>query len=213
MNKYLLISGLLALCGIFYAFAEAPRPQSTTKEAVQPTQSNVQWMTWEEAIAAGDRAKALGKTPKKIFVDIYTNWCGWCKKMDQETFEKEPIASYLNEHFYPVKLNAEQREPIQFRDKTFKFIAQGRRGYHELAAALLNGKMSYPTVVFLNEDVQIIQPIPGYLNEQIFDTILHFFAGDYYLSTKWETFQEVYQEQKEKTNAQRPASQVTNNTQ
>lgn len=211
MNRYLLLSGLLAFCGLFYAFTTIPKLDEVTAPA--PEGKNVQWMTWEEAITASQSAKAAGKTPKKIFVDIYTNWCGWCKKMDKETFEQPEIARYLNEHYYPVKFNAEQRETINFRGRPFKFIQQGSRGYHELAVALLNGKMSYPTVVFLDENIQIIQPISGYLKVDLFDMILHFFAGNYYKNTSWETFQEVYKKQKAMERAKKPASHVTTNTQ
>lgn len=208
MKNYVLISGLLAVCGLFYAFVPPPLYiANTASTPLTEDYKNVQWMSWEEAIAEGERAKAVGKTPKKIFVDIYTHWCGWCKKMDRETFEQKHIADYLNEHFYPVKFNAEQREPIKFQGKEFKFVAQGARGYHELAAALLNGKMSYPTVVFLTEDIKIIQPIPGYLNQEVFEPILRFFAGNYYQNTKWETFLEVYNKEKTKRkNAHQTAS-------
>lgn len=64
--------------------------------------------------------------------------------MDKATFQRPEVATYMNEHFYNVKFNAEQKEDIEILGNNFKFIAQGNRGYHELAAALLNGKMSYP---------------------------------------------------------------------
>src|SRR5690606_27234601 len=101
------------------------------------------------------------KNPKKIFIDIYTDWCGWCKVMDQKTFSHPEIAKYLMTHFYPVKLNAEQRGDITFRGHTYKFVPQGARGYHELAYALLQGRMSYPTTVYLDENFDGITPYPG----------------------------------------------------
>lgn len=165
---------------------------------------NVKWMTWDEAVQAAAAAKAAGEKPKKIFVDIYTDWCGWCKKMDSETFEQSMVSAYLNEHFYPVKFNAEQKETITFDGKTFKYVANGRRGYHELAAALLAGKMSYPTVIFLNEDFQLLQRIPGYLNIPTFDMIMHYLAEEHYSKTPWATYQQEYQKQK-------MASPTTNN--
>ena len=77
-----------------------------TKNGAQAT-SAVNWMSWEDAIAALEADKKAGRKGKKIFVDIYTDWCGWCKKMDKETFQVPKIAAYLNQHFYPVKFNAE----------------------------------------------------------------------------------------------------------
>lgn len=173
-----------------YAFAHQQDISTTTQP--QHTKGNVKWMSFEEAVAALEKDKKVGKKPKKIFIDIYTDWCGWCKKMDKETFETTDVAAYLNKHFYPVKLNAEQREEIKFGGHTFKFVAQGNRGYHELAASLLEGKMSYPTVVFLNEDIQMLQRIPGYLDIPTFDTIMHYLAEEHYKTTPWADFQQSY---------------------
>lgn len=184
-----------------YAFTASPMSDSLDNT----TGKNVKWMTWDEAVAAAQKAKAEGKSPKKIFVDIYTDWCGWCKKMDKETFEQPMISAYLNEHFYPVKFNAEQKESIQFDGKTFKYVPNGRRGYHELAAALLAGKMSYPTVIFLNEDFQLLQRIPGYLNIPTFDMIMHYLAEEHYTKTPWATYQQQYQQRK-------TTAPTTNNT-
>jgi len=113
--------------------------------------------------------------------------------MDSETFEQSMVSSYLNEHFYPVKFDAEQKESITFEGKTFKYVPNGRRGYHELAAALLAGKMSYPTVVFLNENFQLLQRIPGYLDIPTFDMIMHYLAEEHYIKTPWADFQKTYE--------------------
>ena len=149
--------------------------------------SVIEWLSFEEAI---ERNKT---TPKKIFIDVYTDWCGWCKVMDKNTFSQPEIAAYMNENFYAVKLNAEQKEDITFNGSTFKFVAQGRRGYHELAAAILQGKMSYPTVVFMNENNQILQPIPGYQKPRQFDMIMRFFGESAFEKMSWEDFQKSYQ--------------------
>ena len=101
-------------------------------------------------------------TPKKIFIDVYTDWCGWCKRMDKATFQNPEVAAYMNAHYYNVKFDAEQKESIEMLGNTFEFVPQGSRGYHELAAALLNGKMSYPTVVFMNPKFEMLSPVPGY---------------------------------------------------
>lgn len=146
----------------------------------------VKWYTFEEAVKLNE------KEPRKIFVDVYTDWCGWCKKMDANTFNNPTVASYLNEKYYPVKFNAEQKEEVVFRDYTFKFVPQGARGYHELAAALLNNRLSFPTVVFLDEEFNMIQPLPGYQVPQTFYPIIEFFGDNHYKKMKWEEFQAVY---------------------
>ena len=150
------------------------------------TDDRVIWLTFEEAVEKSQVEK------RKIFIDVYTDWCGWCKKMDANTFNEANVANYLNEYFYAVKFNAEQREDITFKDHTFKFVEQGRRGYHELAASLLQGKLSYPTVVFLDEDFNMIQPLPGYRDAKSFHPILEFFGMNKYKEMDWTAFQADY---------------------
>ena len=148
---------------------------------------DVQWMTFEQALEKSKVEK------RKIFVDVYTDWCGWCKVMDKKTFSEANVASLLNEKYYAVKFNAEQTEDVLFQDHTFKFVPQGKRGYHELAAALLQNKLSYPTVVFLDEDFNLIQPLPGYREPKEFYPILKFFSEDSYKTMKWDDFRKTYE--------------------
>jgi len=128
------------------------------------------------------------ENPKKIFIDVYTDWCGWCKRMDKATFQKPEVAAYMNEHYYNVKFNAEQKEDITILNNTFTFVAQGQRGYHELAAALLNGKMSYPTVIFMNNKFEMLSPVPGYQEPVQFLKIANFFGSNAYKDTPWEEY-------------------------
>ncbi len=154
----------------------------------QDTESNtkVNWMTWEEAMIKS-------KTEKRpIFVDVYTNWCGWCKKMERSTFNDTVISSYLNKNFYPVKFNAEQKETIVFNDTEYKYVKSGKRGYHELAAWMMRGRMGYPTVVFLDENIKIIQPIPGFQPADKFEAIMTYFGGGHYTKTPWELYRKKY---------------------
>jgi len=143
-------------------------------------------MTWEEAIAKNKIE------PKKIFIDVYTDWCGWCKKMDKATFQQDDIARYMNEHYYSVKFDAEQKEDIYFKEKNYKYVSQGKRGYHELAAAMLRGKLSYPTVIFLDEGMNMIQPIPGFQNPSNFELIMTYFAEDHFKNTPWKKYTQTY---------------------
>ena len=134
----------------------------------------IKWLTIQEAYALTQ------KTPKKFVIDVYTDWCGWCKVMDRETFSKPAIVDYVNENFYAVKLNAEQTDDITLGKQTFKFVSGGSRGVHELAAALMKNQMSYPTTVFLDEKFQLIQPIPGYLEPRAFHQIVTYFGQNHH---------------------------------
>ncbi len=146
----------------------------------------INWLTWEQALLKSQKQK------KKFVVDVYTDWCGWCKRMDAATFQQPHIAKYVNENFYAIKFNAEQKEDIVFNGKTYKFVANGRRGYHELAAEIMRGRMSYPTVVFLDESKKVIQPIPGYKDPTQFEQIITYFGRNEHLTTPWETYQKSY---------------------
>jgi thioredoxin-related protein len=145
-------------------------------------------MTIEEAYALSMTAK----DPKPIFIDVYTDWCGWCKRMDKETFQDAKVAAYMNETFYNVKFDAEHKESINIMDHEFKFVGEGRRGYNELAAALLNGKMSYPTVVFMNAKFEMITPVPGYQAAGDFNRIAHFIGSEAYKNQSFEDFSASY---------------------
>ncbi|MBW8243295.1 DUF255 domain-containing protein [Muricauda oceani] len=145
---------------------------------------DINWISWEEAVE-------LSKTdaqPKKIFVDVYTDWCGWCKKMDKNTFQNPEVSKYMQDNFYMVKMDAEGKDPIEYQGKTFKYVPSGRRGYHELAAALLQGKMSYPTVVFLDEKLNMLSPVPGYQQVEPFMQIAKYFGDNIYKDKDWKSY-------------------------
>ncbi len=154
-------------------------------------QMTIKWMTIEEALGKSKTEK------RKIFIDVYTDWCGWCKHMDSTTFKDQAVVAYINEKYYSVKLNAEQTSDITYKGTTYKFVKQnGGRGYHELAALWLNNRLSYPTSVVLNEDQDLIQPIPGFQDTKKMDAILHYFGTDSHRKTPWEKYEKTYAREK-----------------
>ena len=150
----------------------------STPDSVQAQESSgaspVKWMTFEQAVERTKNEK------RKIFRDVYTDWCGWCKVMDKNTFADPTVAKLLNEKFYPVKFDAEQTADVVFNGTTFKFVPYGNKGTHQLAAALLNNQLSYPTVTFLEEDFTAVYPIPGYRKPEEFHPYLVFFGGNHH---------------------------------
>lgn len=144
------------------------------KHFSEPVQE-IKWMSWDEAVQASHEKK------KKIIIDVFTEWCGWCKVMDKQTFADPAIAAYINEHFYAVKLDAEQKEQIHWNDQEFKWIPSGRNGVHSLAYALCDGKMSYPSLVYLNENYERIRISKGFKDVESLFTELQFAAEEQYL--------------------------------
>jgi thioredoxin-related protein len=145
-------------------------------------EGHVNWMGFEEAVKLNE------KTPKKILVDVYTDWCGWCKRMDKDTYMHKEIVSYINKNYYAVKLNAEMKDTVRFKDVVFVSQPGGRRATHQLAISLLDSKMSYPTTIFLDENFNLLTRAPGYLDAKKIEPILHFFNTNKHLELPYVDF-------------------------
>ena len=161
--------------------------------SVVPAQEQINWMTMNEALAAQK------KEPKKIFVDIYTTWCGPCKLLDKNTFSNKDVIDFINENFYAVKFNAEGTEEVTY--KGFKYTnpnyqegRKGRNATHLFAHALKIN--AYPNLVFFKENGDLIQNVPGYRTPRQIEIFLKMIANDDYLTltTKesWETYQKNF---------------------
>jgi thioredoxin-related protein len=110
-------------------------------------QDKINWYSFEEVV------KLTEENPKMILIDVYTDWCGWCKKMDKDTFTKKAVVDYVNENFYAVKLNAEDKK------KTFTFRGQE---YTEETMARAMRVSSYPNFVIMDAAMENITQLPGY---------------------------------------------------
>ena len=162
--KYSFIAFLLLLCVAGYS------------------QDKIQWMTWNEAVAANEKA------PKKIFVDVYTDWCGWCKKMDQTTFKDSAVIAMMSENFYAVKMNAEQKDSIVWKGIVWKWTPGGRSGYNSLALELLDRQMSFPSFVLLASDDVRIAISPGYKEPAALMKELIFAYQELYKTMTWDEY-------------------------
>ena len=141
------------------------------------SQEKINWMTWKEAIAQAEK----DSVKKKMFIDVYTDWCGWCKRMDATTFSDEEVAKHINTYYYPVKLDAERKDTIVYAGNTFANSnpdpnAPKRKGVHMLAYSLLDGGLSYPSYVILDENQARVTIIKGYKKVDEFLASMQFFT-------------------------------------
>lgn len=153
---------------------------------IQAQETMVKWYTFEEAVELNK------KEQRKIFIDVYTDWCGWCKKMDATTFSNPEIAKILNEEYYAVKFDAETTDTITFAGREFINEGNRSRSPHQLAIALLQGKMSYPSVAYLNEQNQLLTSVPGYYTPDKLEPILMFFAEDAFKTQSFEEYSKKF---------------------
>lgn len=153
---------------------------------------DINWVTLDEAIALQK------KNPKKIMVDMYTKWCGPCKMLDRNTFKNKDVANYINENFYAVKFNAEGDAVVNYKGKKYTnpgydpAKANRRNSVHQLT--MLFSVNAYPTIVYLDENADLIAPIKGYQAPTQIELYLKMFASDDYkdLQTQ-ELFNAYYQ--------------------
>ena len=144
----------------------------------------IQWLSLDEVQVA------MKKEPRKVWIDVYTDWCGWCKHMDRTTFSNPHVIKYLNEHFYAVKLDAEQKTDIRFLGKFYQASPTERT--HPFATELLHGAMSYPTSVVMQENFRMPQPIPGYQDVKTMEMILKYFGEGIYMKTPWAEYERAF---------------------
>lgn len=153
---------------------------SSISSAVADDKPEVIWMSFEEAIFRAE------SEPRKILVDVYTNWCGWCKRMDADTYTNPVLVEYINKHYYAVKFNAETTDTIHFNNKFFVYKPEYKA--NELALSLLSQKMSYPTTVFLAEDFSMLTPVAGYMKADQMERVVKYFGENAHKSKKYDEF-------------------------
>ncbi len=127
-----------------------------------------------------DGLKIAQTEKKKVLIDVYTDWCEWCKKMDEEVYTNSSVKKYLASKFILVKLNAESE---------MKHIFQGRE-YSEMELSYIFGVEGFPTTIFIREDMQPITAVPGYFPADVFMKILTFIGDDYYKKMSFEDYLE-----------------------
>lgn len=182
MRAYLIAFTLLPMA----LFGQA---QTQLKPAA-PAKAGIQWMTLEEAQAKTKKA------PKPLMVDVFTSWCGPCKMLEAKTFSDARLAEYVNKHFYAVKFNAESGTPVTFKGQKLEnpdfnpSNTGGRNGTHQLTYMIANveGRIAYPTVVYMDSDLNVLAPVQGYLTPDQMEPILNYFGEAHYKGKDYQSF-------------------------
>ena len=136
------------------------------KETPKAAAGSVAWLAWDQAMSD---AQSQGKF---IVVDVYTDWCHWCKVMDDKTYSDPAVAGLMKESFVAVKLNAERDNTVNFKGKA----------YTEMDLARNFGVSGFPTTMFLASDGAVIGKIPGYIEAPVFKQILEYLTSGSYKS-------------------------------
>jgi thioredoxin-related protein len=133
-------------------------------------------LKWKKLTTGLAEAK---KSNKKVLLDVYTDWCKWCKKLDAEVYSETNISAYLQKKYVTIKLNAESTDSVTYQGKPSTEA--------ELAQAF--GVTGYPTIIFLDAEGQPIDKLGGFVNAEQFLPIIKFIGDDSYKSTSWEEYQ------------------------
>ncbi len=150
--------------------ATAGEPQSSTA-----AKAELKWQPFEQGFAEAQ------KNDKKVMLDVYTDWCGWCKRLDRDVYSDKRVVSYLNKHYVVVKLNAEDTTKVSYKDKTTSKV--------QLAGGF--GVRGYPTIIFFGSNGDPINSLPGYVDADKFLTVVKYIGEDYYKKITWENFQKM----------------------
>ena len=158
------------------------QPLISDKNLIKKEQ--LHWMTLQEA------ETAMLKERRPMLIDLYTSWCGWCKVMDKKTYSNKQVIDYVQDKFYPVRINAETQENLNWGNKLYGFNSQYRA--NDLAVYLTYGQLSFPTTVFIPTDGSGPQPIAGYQNPRDFELIVKYFGEGRYGKESFEQYQQAF---------------------
>jgi len=141
------------------------------------------WMSLEEA------SGKLQKEQRPVLIDLYTTWCGWCKQMDKKTYSNRQVIQYLQDKFYPVKVDAETHATINWAGRTYQFNSNYRS--NEFALYLTHGRLEFPTTIIIPPGGEP-QAIPGYLEPKELELLVKYFGEGKFGKMSFDEYQKGF---------------------
>ncbi len=169
-NSILFLFSILLLCT-----SAVNKPESKEK---------INWLTVEEA------QEQFKSEPKPVIIDLYTNWCYWCKVMDKKTYNNKNVISYINKHFYAVKVNAETKETIEWSNKKYFYNPQNKM--NDFALYVTNGQLGFPTTIIFSQLQKEPAAIPGFMTPKEMESILKYFGEENYKTQNYMEFAKTF---------------------
>lgn len=124
--------------------------------------------------------------PRPVMIDLYTNWCYWCKIMDKKTYSNPKVISYINNHFYAVKLNAETKDTVVWNGKDYVFNPGDK--INNFALYVTQGQLSFPNTIIFPDMGKIPASIPGFMEPKEIEVILKYFGDQKYRSQNFSDY-------------------------